>query len=70
LLDTGEADVNAANVDGWAPLLEAAAHGHDAIVELLLNTKGIDVKAKDRHGVTALSLAATHGARCSCEAAA
>ena len=53
-------DVNAAEVDGTAPL-HWAAHGNDVgIVELLLEA-GADVHAVNRYGVRPLSLACVNG---------
>jgi cytohesin len=52
LLDIG-ADVNAKDVEGWAPLHYSARNGHEEIVELLL-AKGADVNVKDESEETAV----------------
>ena len=51
------ADVNAADRDGWTPLMEAASKGHAAVVRLLLDA-GADASARSKAGWTALRAAA------------
>ncbi|PNY26502.1 Ankyrin repeat domain-containing protein 50 [Tolypocladium capitatum] len=46
---------------GPTPLLYAAKGGHQAVVELLLATRGIDVNLQDNMGRTPLSAAASYG---------
>ncbi len=53
------ANVDATGVDGWTPLMIAAAAGH-TITALLLVDAGADVDASAQ-GQTALMLAAEHG---------
>lgn len=59
LLESG-ADVNTA-IDGYAPILIAAWHGNDSVIELLLEKKDINIYARDTDGRTALALAAIRG---------
>ncbi|KAF4952519.1 hypothetical protein FGADI_6754 [Fusarium gaditjirri] len=53
-------DVNISDSYGNIPLLIAAKHGHQEIVNLLLKHGG-DVNCKDRHGKTALFYATENG---------
>lgn len=46
---------------GWNALMLAAEYGHIEVVDILVNTLGIDVNAKDRDDRTALMRAACHG---------
>ena len=48
--------MNAKNSGGWTPLHNAAIRGHKEIAELLI-TKGADVNAKGKVGITPLDLA-------------
>src|SRR5439155_10888098 len=61
LLDNG-ANLSARdlNRNGWMSLHYAAAYGHKAMVEILLDRKA-DVQATDNEGQTALHLAARNG---------
>jgi ankyrin repeat protein len=52
LLSKG-ANVNAKDVDGFTPLMEASVEGSTEVVKLLL-AKGADVNAKNEDGDTAL----------------
>lgn len=54
LLLTYKADVNALS-DGTTPLQEAARQGSPELIEVLI-TNGADVNARDKSGMTALSL--------------
>lgn len=56
LLDRG-ADVNAADADGWTPLMWAVASGRKEAVSLLLD-KGAELNARDKEDNTALIHAA------------
>ncbi len=55
LLDAG-ANPNAANPNGYTPLMMAAGYGDAAIVRLLL-AHGANVRLADSHGATALDYA-------------
>lgn len=55
LIDAG-AEVNVEQHGGWTPLHEAAAHGNDDLVRLLLE-KGADKNAQSSNGKTAADLA-------------
>jgi ankyrin repeat protein len=55
------ANVNAANNNGWTPLMSAAQHGHLTTIQILLSAKGIDIDTKNSDGATALILAAANG---------
>lgn len=48
-------DVNIADDCKETALSVASDNGHDAVVQLLLQTDGIDVNSKDRKGQNALS---------------
>jgi ankyrin repeat protein len=52
--------VNTSDAHGRTPLMEAAAHGHTAVVEALLG-HAADVRARDRYGDNALLLAVRGG---------
>ena len=54
------ADINAADEKGWTPLINAAAHNHEDVVEMLI-LKGADVHARTHDGETALSIAELFG---------
>jgi uncharacterized protein len=51
-----KADVNAAQHSGWTPLHQAAAHGFDRLVQVLL-AEGADVKVAADDGMTAQDFA-------------
>ena len=53
-------DVDAKNVDGWTPMLFAAARGHKELAELLI-ANGADVNVKSKNGGTPLHRAASKG---------
>ena len=59
LLDK-EADINAANKDGWTPLHGASYYGHIEVIKLLLD-KEANVNAADKDGWTPLHGASSHG---------
>ena len=50
------APVNAVNIYGYTPLMEAAVHGHSEIVRILLKN-GATIDLKDNNGKTALEMA-------------
>ena len=47
LLDAPDIDVNAANEDGWTPLICAAGLGHLEVVRALLNRSDADANARE-----------------------
>ncbi len=49
--------INARDMYGRSPLALAAARGHQAVVELLLTTEGVDIDAKDELGQTPTQVA-------------
>ena len=51
------ADVNAADVYGWTPLMRAAYEGYTEEVRLLLAQADLDLERINDHGQTALHLA-------------
>ena len=53
-------DADSPNEKGLNPLLIAVSHGHNAVVQLLLN-KGVDSRSTDGSGSTALMIAVRHG---------
>ncbi len=53
-LIANKADVNARDYEDWTPLHHAAFHGYAEVVKLLLEVEGIDLEAKDIHGLTPL----------------
>jgi ankyrin repeat protein len=55
------ADVNAADVYGWTPLLRAVYEKRPAVVRVLLRDASIDVNARNELGATALHYAAALG---------
>ncbi|KAM0708162.1 hypothetical protein Q7P35_004812 [Cladosporium inversicolor] len=57
----GIIDVNFLDGNGCTPLLEAARHGHESIVTILLEQRGIDVHRRDSRGSTALMWAQRQG---------
>jgi ankyrin repeat protein len=57
----GIINVNRPDESGFTPLLEAARHGHESIVAVLLEQKGIDVHHRDNRGSTALLWAQRQG---------
>jgi ankyrin repeat protein len=57
---TAQADVNAANADGWTALHQGAWSGNTAVVQLLLSAHAA-VNAACVHGTTALHPPAHHG---------
>lgn len=57
--------INAANADGWTPLMYAAYIGHDAVVTLL-GECAADVNAVNQRGQSALMLAASCGNEATC----
>ena len=54
-------DPNAQDGDGWSPLIWAAEHGREEVVELLLGQPAINLEARNQVGSTALLLAAEWG---------
>jgi ankyrin repeat protein len=54
-------DVDSKDCQGRTPLFEAALNGHDAVVELLLESGRADINSKDRGGTTPLDLAKERG---------
>ncbi|KAK3988497.1 hypothetical protein QBC44DRAFT_382245 [Cladorrhinum sp. PSN332] len=56
LIETGKADVNVQDKEGWTPLRLAVQGGHVAIVELLLQANA-DMTIKGKDGSTPLSIA-------------
>ena len=60
LLKAGVAP-NAADEDGWTPLLSAVENGHAECVTLLLASPSIDVNQADNDGATPLFAAAQEG---------
>ena len=62
LLLDGGADPNVRQHGGWTPLMGAAAHGDDEIVDLLL-AHGADAAAANDEGRTPAGLAAENGHR-------
>jgi len=61
LLETGKAEIDAKDRDGWTPLQLASRNGHEAVVRLLLETGKVDVEAKNKDGWTPLHLASRNG---------
>ena len=61
LLDVGEVNVNAKDINGYTPLSYASNNGHEAVVKLLLDVGEVNVNAKDINGYTPLSYAANNG---------
>ena len=57
----GGADVNRGNSHKNAAIHLAAQNGWDKVLEILLETKAINVNFKDLHANTALHLAAQNG---------
>lgn len=57
LIDTGKADVNAANAQGQTPLMRAAAEAEKQDTVLLLLQNGADSNLKDKSGLVALDYA-------------
>jgi ankyrin repeat protein len=60
LLDTQKVDVDAKDVYGQTPLVQAAANRHDTVVKMLLDTQKVGVNAKDDDGRTPLVQAAAN----------
>lgn len=60
LLDEGADTLVRAEYSGWSALLEAASHGHEMVVGLLLEN-GSDISAQNHDKDTALHLAAYSG---------
>ena len=60
LFKDGNADPNAAYIDGWTVLMEASHEGHASIVNFLLE-KGADPNFAKKYGWTALMSAANNG---------
>lgn len=56
------APVNAVNIYGYTPLMEAAVHGHSEIVRILLKN-GATIDLKDNNGKTALEMAESNNHR-------
>jgi ankyrin repeat protein len=56
-----QADPNARDENGQAPLFGAAYFGHTGVVKLLLEARGIDPQLCDTDGNTALQVAAENG---------
>ncbi|RYP43193.1 hypothetical protein DL768_010045 [Monosporascus sp. mg162] len=59
LLDK-DADIEAADKDGWTPLFWASRNGHHDITQLLLD-KAADIEAADNYGETPLQRASGNG---------
>ena len=59
LLERGE-NVNAKNLSGWTPLMQAAFVGHVRIAQMLLES-GADPTFTNKNGETALSIAQSRG---------
>ncbi len=53
-------DINAADVNGKTPLINAARYGHEEIIKFLIY-KGADLKAVDNEGNSAAALAELNG---------
>ena len=56
------APVNAVNIYGYTPLMEAAVRGHSEIVRVLIK-KGARIDLKDNNGKTALEMAESNNHR-------
>ena len=54
LLDAGKTDINETDILGETPLLLACAEEREETALLLLRTPGIDVRARNQNGTTAL----------------
>lgn len=57
LLQCG-ANVNAKDANGWCPLHVASYYGQEDVVDVLTRAPGVEVDARNKHGETALHLAA------------
>lgn len=57
----GVIDINCLDENGCTPLLEAARHGHESIIAVLLEQENIDVHRRDSRGSTALLWAQRQG---------
>ncbi len=55
------ADINTRDVFLWTPLHRSAYENRESVVDLLLETPGIDIDARDDQGATALHHAAARG---------
>jgi ankyrin repeat protein len=62
-LASAGADLDAADADGWTPLMHALYRGNTETVALLASTMGARVNVKDRNGLTPLMLAAARKSR-------
>ncbi|KAH3776758.1 hypothetical protein DPMN_178190 [Dreissena polymorpha] len=54
------AAVDKKNLYGWTPVMQAARHGHNNIIALILQHQ-VDMNATNAYGMTALTLAAKGG---------
>jgi ankyrin repeat protein len=60
LLETGDFDLDGVDKHHRSPLWWAATHGHEAMVQFLLE-KDVDTDAQDKHGQTPLMQASLNG---------
>lgn len=58
---TGKTDINGKNLDGNTPLHIACKRGDEDIVNILVNVKGISLKAQDNNGKTPTMIAQEAG---------
>lgn len=60
LLERQDIDIECADTQGWTPLIAAADHGHERVVQVLVE-KGANLNAEDKDGLTALDHAWNNG---------